>query len=228
MSSTLKTRSFVRTSVGKKIIMAITGFMLLGFVFAHMLGNLQVFLGPDKLNGYAKALKDLGGLLWVARLSILSIFIVHLVMAIMLTLENRAARPIPYHVQATQTASYASRTMIWSGIIIFTFLVYHLLHFTLGVTNPEFAHLQDAKGRTDVFRMVVTGFQSPAVSISYIVAVTALCLHISHGFFSAFQSIGFNHPSKEKTIRFISNGFALIIFIGNVSMPLSILLGCVK
>jgi succinate dehydrogenase / fumarate reductase, cytochrome b subunit len=228
MSSALKTRSFVQTSVGKKTIMAITGFALLGFVIAHMLGNLQIFLGADKLNAYAKALKDLGPLLWVARIGLLIIFAIHLGTAFQLVAENNAARPIPYAVQTTQVASFASRTMKWTGIIILLFLIFHLAHYTFGITNPDFLDLHDSVGRHDVYAMTVAGFSNPIVSLTYILAMIALCLHISHGFFSVFQTLGVNHPEREGLFKKASNGLALVIFIGNVSMPLSILAGLVK
>ncbi|MDX1959324.1 MAG: succinate dehydrogenase cytochrome b subunit [Leptospiraceae bacterium] len=228
MSSALKTRGFVQTSVGKKIVMAITGFLLLGFVIAHMLGNLQIFLGPEKLNAYAKALKDLGPLLWVARIGLLATFAAHLGCAILLVLENNAARPVPYQVHASQISSFASRTMKWSGIIILLFLLYHLAHYTFGVTNPEYLDLKDSLGRHDVYAMVVAGYKNPIISITYVFAMAALCLHLSHGFFSVFQTIGVNHPNREELFRKASNGLALLIFVGNSSMPLSVLLGLIK
>jgi succinate dehydrogenase / fumarate reductase, cytochrome b subunit len=208
--------------------MAITGLLLVGFVIAHMLGNLQIFLGADKLNNYAKTLQSLGGLLWVARIGLLVIFFVHLSTAIRLTLENKSARPVPYAVFNTHKASFASRTMPQTGIIIALFVVYHILHFTVRATNPEYSNLMTPDGHADVYAMVVSGFTNPIISLIYIVAQAVLALHISHGFFSVFQTIGLNHPSKDAKVKLISNALAFLIFIGNSSIPLAVLAGVVK
>ncbi|MCB1144041.1 MAG: succinate dehydrogenase cytochrome b subunit [Leptospiraceae bacterium] len=228
MSSTTKTRGILQTSVGKKLVMAITGLALIGFVIAHMLGNLQIFLGPERLNAYAKTLQNLGALLWVARIGLLLIFVTHLRMAMVLTMENRAARPVPYAVNATHKASFASRTMIMSGMIIFLFLVYHILHFTMGVTNTEFAALKTPEGDHDVYKMVIMGFSNPIVSGIYILAQAFLALHISHGFFSVFQTLGWNHPSYDLKVKLVSNGLAVLIFLGNSGIPVSVLAGVIK
>jgi len=217
------TKSYINTSVGKKIIMAVTGLLLYGFVIMHMLGNLQVFAGPEKLNAYAKFLQDLGGLLWVARLGLLAAVCAHIFVAVKITLENKAARPVPYFNQQTQVASYASRTMKYSGLIVFAFLVYHLLHFTLGVTDPVAHSLKDSLGRHDVYGMVIAGFSNPLVSGSYIISMALLCMHLSHGFFSLFQTLGINQPEYDAKLKLVSNLIALGIFAGNSSMPLAVL-----
>ena len=218
------TKSYINTSVGKKVIMAISGLLLYGFVIMHMLGNLQIFAGPEKLNAYGHFLQSLGGLLWVARLGLLAAVGAHIFVAIKLTLENQAARPIPYYSQHTNVASYASRTMKYSGIIIFAFIVYHLLHFTLGVTDPTAYALKDGSGRHDIYGMVVAGFSNPIVAGSYIFAMGLLCLHLSHGFFSMFQSLGINQPEYDAKLKLAANIFALGIFLGNSSMPIAVLL----
>ena len=215
------TKSYINTSVKKKIIMAITGLMLYGFVIMHMVGNLQVFAGPEKLNAYAKFLQSLGGLLWVARFVLLAAVGTHIYVAVKLTLENAAARPVPYLKQQTRVASYASRTMKYSGLIIFAFIVYHLLHFTLAVTDAEASRLKEMH---DVYGMVVAGFSNPIVSLSYIFAIGLLCIHLSHGFFSLFQSLGINQPEYDAKLKLAANIFALGIFLGNSSMPVAVLL----
>ncbi|HMV45337.1 MAG TPA: succinate dehydrogenase cytochrome b subunit [Leptospiraceae bacterium] len=218
------TKSYLNTSVGKKVIMAISGLVLYGFVIMHMLGNLQVFSGPEKLNAYGHFLQSLGGLLWIARLVLLGAVGIHIYVAVKLTRENMAARPIPYYNQRTNVASYASRTMRYSGLIIFAFIVYHLLHFTLGVTDPAGFALKDSIGRHDIYGMVISGFSNPLVSGSYIIAMALLCLHLSHGFFSLFQSLGINQPEYDAKLKLVSNLFALGIFVGNSSMPIAVLL----
>lgn len=224
--------SFFQTSIGKKIIMAITGFIWFGFVVMHMLGNLQVYQGAEKLNAYAKFLKDLGPLLWVARIGLLVAFVGHVVVAIQLKRENSNARPVSYAKNSTIQASLASRTMIYSGLLLLTFLVYHLLHFTLGITNPEHYtnvyQLKNGEMVHDVYAMVILGFQQAPISIAYIVFMFFLALHFSHALGSMFQSLGIFAPKHNPTIQKLSSALALIVFIGNSSMPLSILLGFVK
>lgn len=215
---------FLQISVGKKLVLATTGLILIGFVVVHMVGNLQVFAGQEKLNAYAYMLQNLGPLKWLARIFLLSAFVLHLVTAIRIVLENAKARPIPYQKEATHVASFASKTMRQSGIIIALFLIYHIFHFTV---LPDHG-IKDALGRHDAFKMVVTGFSVWYVSLIYIIAQTALSLHLSHAFFSIFQTFGLNRPSIEPNIKLASNGLAAILFIGNCSIPVSILLGIVK
>jgi len=231
MSSTTLNRGFLQTSVGKKSIVAITGALLLGFVIAHMLGNLQIFLGADKINSYAKTLQDLGGLLWIARIGLLVAFVVHIAMAIKLTLENKAARPVPYAVNKVHHASLASRIMPYTGTVILAFVIYHLLHFTLASFNPEYKELLDEQGRHDVYKMVIAGFSNPLSSLFYILAQACLALpigHLSHGIFSIFQTLGVNHPNIDTRIKVASIAVSLIIFLGNSSIPVAVLAGVIK
>lgn len=207
--------------------MAVTGLLLFGFVFVHMLGNLQIFLGQDALNDYAKHLADLPALLWPARVVLLSLLLLHIGTAISLSFENRRARPVRYVRETTIQASYASRTMMMSGVIVFLFIVYHILHFTLGRVQPQFYGHLDAHGHKDVYSMVVLGFQNVFVSASYIVAMAALCLHLSHGFQSLFQSLGLRDEKSGPCLTKLSRALALLIFIGNSSIPVAILLGLV-
>lgn len=220
--------SVLRSSVGRKFVVAVTGLLLTGFVVAHMLGNLQVFLGPDALNDYAKHLQSLPGLLWPARIALLSIFIVHIAVSLSLAFENRRARPDGYRYQDTVQASLASRTMVWTGITIFLFTVYHLLHFTWGAAHPAFFHLVDEKGRNDVYSMVVLSFREPLISGVYIAAMAALCFHLSHGIASIPQSLGLSDAGKRPFFEKAATALSWLIFLGNASMPVAALLKILK
>jgi succinate dehydrogenase / fumarate reductase, cytochrome b subunit len=218
------------SSVGKKFIMAATGLALFLFVFLHMVGNLQIFLGWEELNRYGAFLQGNVELLWPARIALLVIVSLHIWSAIKLTLENRAARPQPYARQELVAASYASRTMFMSGLIILAFIIFHLLHFTAQVrainfTGKNFVDLQDAKGRHDVFAMVVLGFQNPWVSAFYIIAMFLLFLHLSHGLSAMFQSLGCKSPAYALLINRSAAVISWLIFLGYVSIPVAVLLG---
>ena len=208
--------------------MAISGVLLFLFVIAHMLGNLQVFLGPESLNAYGAFLKSKPGLLWSMRLILLVIVVFHIVTGIQLALQNRRARPVRYANSKPPYANLASRTVLISGLVIFSFVAYHLMQFTLGVTNPEYLHLEDSKGRHDVYRMTVEGFSYPGVTLFYVIAMGLLCLHLSHGVSSAFQSLGLKNKRTESLICRLSQIAAIVIFVGNSSMPLAVLFGFVK
>lgn len=220
--------SFFKSSIGKKYIVAVTGFLLFGFVVAHMLGNLQIFLGQEALNSYAEHLKELPALLWPARILLLAALIAHVGVAITLARQNRAARPIGYAYQNTVKASYASRTMVASGLIIFLFVIYHLLHFTFCVAHPDYCGRLDPKGRQDVYSMVVLSFQNIGISGVYILAMAALCNHLSHGLASMFQSTGLRSRATDAAIKKFAATFSLLIFIGNSAIPVSVLLGWIK
>ncbi|EMJ93245.1 succinate dehydrogenase cytochrome B subunit, b558 family [Leptospira alstonii serovar Sichuan str. 79601] len=207
--------------------MAVTGLVYFGFVVVHMLGNLQIFLGQEKINAYGQSLRDIEPLLWVARVILIVSFIIHVYYAITLSIENKQARPVPYAKNNTVQATLASRTMALTGLLIFSFIVYHLLHFTLGVTNPDQFAMTDSKGRHDVYTMVVLGFQNPIVAGSYIFAMFLLASHISHGVASVFQTLGLSTPFLSGKIKAGAILFALFIFVGNTSIPLSIWLGYV-
>lgn len=221
-------RPALSSSIGSKTVMALTGLGLLGFVLAHMLGNLQIYAGPEKLNGYAKTLQDLGPLLWVMRGGVAALFLVHVLSAFSIVRANRAARPVPYVGREDQVTTYAASTMIYSGLVVLAFVVFHLLHLTLGVTHPDHYASRTATGGHDVYTMVVLGFRQAPVAIAYVVAQAILCLHLSHGASSAFQTLGVTHPR----LAFLKAGFgkavAAVIFVGNVSIPLSVLAGLVK
>lgn len=220
------------SSVGKKFIMAISGCGLFLFVVLHMLGNLQLFLGPAALNRYAHFLQTTPELLWPVRIGLLVLVGLHIWSASALTLENRASRPIPYaHGQPPYAASYASRTMFVSGLIVAAFIVFHLLHYTvcvraLNFTGKDFAHLTDPRtGYHDVFAMVVYGFSVWYVSLFYIVGVGLLCLHLSHGISALFQSLGLRNPAWWPILRKFALIAAVVLFLGFISVPAAVMLG---
>ena len=216
-----------RSSLGKKYVMAITGLLLFLFVIVHMLGNLQVYIGPNAMNAYAELLKSKPALLWTARVGLFVVAVLHIISALQLAAENRAARPQPY-AEGKPIASYAARTILVSGLIILAFVVYHLMHFTFGVTNPEFMEMHDSMNRHDVYRMVVDGFRNPWVPVFYIISMGLLCLHLSHGVSSIFQSLGIRRKSTLAAFNRFAQISAVVIFIGNCSIPISILAGVVK
>jgi succinate dehydrogenase / fumarate reductase cytochrome b subunit len=214
---------FFGTTVGKKVVMAATGVILFGFVVGHMIGNLQVYLGPETLDHYGAFLREFGhgAALWVARATLLVSVILHIWAATALTLTSAAARPIGYRQQAWRESTYASRTMRWSGPILLLFIIYHLLHFTTGTVHPSFVH-------GSVYHNVITGFSSWPVSIFYIVAQLALGLHLYHGIWSMLHTLGLSHPQYDRLRSAFSTLFALIVVIGNISIPLAVLTGAVR
>ena len=229
-------RPLPRSSVGTKYVMAVTGLLLIGFVLAHMAGNLLIFAGKDALNGYAHALEERPGLVWAARVILLAIFVLHIVLGIRLTRDNMRARPVRYVCEGTIQANWASRHMLLTGLVILAFVIYHLLHFTLGVTDPTHfkrsLHLYQPadlaqRPEYDVAAMVVAGFQQPVVTLVYVVAMFFLALHLFHGASSWFQSLGLNGRGYDKVINWVGPVLALIVLIGNCSIPLAILAGYV-
>ncbi|HVG22223.1 MAG TPA: succinate dehydrogenase cytochrome b subunit [Blastocatellia bacterium] len=218
------------SSLGKKYIMAISGFALFLFVIAHMAGNLQIFLGREAINAYAEFLKSKPGLLWSARAGLLILVILHITAAIQLVSENNDARPVKYEEGRPTAASLASRTIFVSGLVIFAFVIYHLLHFTFGVTNPEFLTAKDPGDplRHDVYGMMINGFSNPWVSAFYIISMGLLCLHLSHGVSSAFQSLGIRNKGNVRAIHRTARIAALVIFVGNCAIVLAVLLRWVR
>lgn len=221
---------FFTSSIGAKVLMAITGLGLLVFIVGHLAGNLLVLGGPDTFNGYAAALKSRPVLLWTARVGLIALFVIHIVLSLWTKLRDREARPIRYAVEATRVASFASRNMLVTGLLILAFLLYHLAHFTLGWTNPaDFPGHDplDPNAPNTVFSMVVHGFRRPGISILYGVAMVLLGLHISHGFSSLFQHLGLWGQRFARWIR--AAGVAVAVAIGAlfVLIPVSILLGII-
>lgn len=224
-------RTLVRiydSTLGKKYIMALTGFALFAFVIVHLMGNLQIFLGREPLNAYAAFLKSKPVLLWMARVGLLVVFVLHILTAVQLWQRNRAARPVKYAVGKPPVSTLANRTLIVSGAIILAFVIYHLLHFTVGITDPQAYALRDSLNRHDVYGMVVEGFRHPLVSAFYIVAMALLCLHLSHGVSSMFQSLGIRNNVYDKSFDRFAKIAAALIFIGNCSIPIAVLVGWVK
>lgn len=219
---------FLCSSLGKKYIMAITGLGLMGFVVAHLLGNLQIFIGAEAINNYAQKLKDLGGLLWVARIGLIGLFVGHAVTAAQLSIENKKARPIAYQNPSTIKATLSSRTMIISGLVVLSYLIYHILHFTIHCADPSFSALVDAQGRHDVYRMIVLGFSNTAVSVAYIVAMFFLAAHLKHGASSVFQSLGLNNSKFRCLTEWFGPVFSAIVFLGYGSIPFSVWMGWVR
>lgn len=216
------------STVAVKYLVAVSGAVLVAFVFAHMLGNLQVYLGPDSLNAYAASLRGLGGLLWVARIGLLAALVIHVWGIAALTLRNRAARGEPYERKMPLLSSFASRHMLLTGSIILAFVVYHLLHFTLGWVQPEHFHLYDSAGRHDVYSMVVQGFRNPAIALSYIVAMGFLGLHLGHGTASAFRSAGLSGRQLRSTFEGLGRLVAVSVVVGNISIPVMCLVGVLQ
>lgn len=223
-------KSVFQSSLGKKYLMAFTGFFLFLFVLAHLVGNLQVFLGPEAINRYGHFLQTNVELLWPARVVLLTFLVVHIWAATKLSLENKAARPVGYAVYQPKGSTYASRTMLMSGTIAFIFIVYHILHYTaevqyINLTGRNFASFVDAEKRHDIFKMMVVGFSNGRVSAFYILGIGLLCLHLSHGASSMFQSIGWKNdaygPFLDKAARLV----AVLIFAGYISIPVAILCG---
>ena len=220
--------AFYQSSIGKKFIVAGTALILILYVLGHLLGNLQIYIGQDRINTYAQFLHDLGPILLVIRIFLLATLVTHIVATIQLAQENRLAKPQKYAVAVYQRSTMASRTMIVSGLIVLCFIIYHLLHFTLQVTDPEFREVHDSLGRHDVYRMLILGFRHPLVSLFYIVGLFLLTSHLSHGFASVVQTLGINN---RKIGNFVSTGgqiLAWAIFVGYVSIPVTIFLGIIR
>lgn len=233
-----------RSTIGRKLLMAVTGLILIGFVVGHLVGNLQVFSAPDKLNGYAHFLQSLGPLLWVARIGLLVAVGIHVWAATVLTLENHAARDVGYGVKHTIRATVTSRTMRWTGYVVLAFIVYHIAHFTIGVaqagtfktalehyTMTSEYHIAGfpvvAVGTEvhDVHSMVIYGFQNIFVSVFYIIAVGLLSMHLAHGTDSMFQTLGVRSGRWSAGLRKLSLAFATLYFLGNLAIPGAVLLG---
>jgi succinate dehydrogenase / fumarate reductase, cytochrome b subunit len=218
----------VKSSLGKKYLMAVTGIGLFIFVIGHMLGNLQIFLGAEAINRYGHFLQTTPEILWPSRIGLLAFVLVHIAAGISLAIENRQARGQQYEVQRIVDASQASRTMLLSGCVIFSFVVFHLAHYTLMTLHPEFRNLHDAEGRHDIYRMLVFGFQNEAVSVFYVISIGLLCWHLSHGIGAMFQSLGLKNQIYVTRIDRFAQVAAVVIFLGYVSIPVSVLAGVIK
>lgn len=217
------------TTIGKKAIMAVSGIILFGFVIGHMLGNLQVYLGQKPFNEYAAFLHSTPTLLWGTRVTLLLAVTAHIVSAVQLARLNMGARPRRYQVQKSRATTYAARTMVWSGPILLVYLFYHLAHLTLGYSNGlGYDHYAlDPNGLRDAYGAVVTSFKVPWCVGIYVVAQVMLGMHLYHGAWSMFQSLGLNHRRYNETLRSAASAIALATVAGFIAVPLGVFLGWV-
>lgn len=214
---------FSDTTIGKKALIAITGVVMFGFLVGHLLGNLQIFLGPKVFNGYAASLAGMPALIWSTRLLLLTSIVVHIALTLDLARRNRAARPQRYHIKRDVVTNYAAKTMMLSGPIIAFYVLFHLAHLTLGAAViPGYAFRP-----TDAYSNFIRGFQYVPVASLYIVANTLVAMHLYHGSTSFLQSLGLSHPKYDRTVQSAALGLALFVGIGNVSLPIAVLTGLV-
>jgi succinate dehydrogenase / fumarate reductase cytochrome b subunit len=220
--------SLWRSTIGKKYVMAITGLIWFGYLIVHLWGNLKIYAGPLFLDEYASFLRTMGEpffgysqVLWIARIILIPAFILHVWAAFQLTARDRASRPRGYAMRRNVESNIASRTMIYGGVFILLFVIYHLLDFTFGTVNPSFEEGQVAHN-------VVASFSVLPVAIFYIVAMVAVGLHLFHGIWSTFQTLGWNNARTNRLIRNLATFFALALTVGNISIPLAVLAGVVK
>jgi succinate dehydrogenase / fumarate reductase cytochrome b subunit len=220
-----------RSTIGKKVIMAVTGLILVGFVIVHMLGNLQVFIGPAKMNAYAAFLQGLGELLWVARLILLAAVVLHVTAAWQLTRIKRAARPVGYTKREPQVSTVASRTMRWGGVLLLVFIVFHILHFTTGTVFPVASRpdaMYPAFSHADVYGNVISAFRTPWVVSFYVVAMLFLMLHLFHGAWSSMRTLGLSKPSRHPLHRRVATVIALVVWLGFTAVPVGVFLGVIR
>ena len=214
---------FWESANGKKIVMALTGLILFLFVLFHMLGNLQVFEGPEQLNYYGAALRRFPEVLWAVRCILIIAVLLHIWASVLLALRKSRARPVGYSTKENIASTYASRTMYWSGPILLAFIIFHLLHFTTGTIHPGGRFIEG-----DVYHNVISGFQVWYVSAWYIFSMALLGLHIRHGAWSMFQTVGFNHPRHTPILKKTALVLAAVIVAGYISIPISVMLGLLK
>lgn len=223
--------SLFRSSIGKKFLMALTGLVLFGFVTGHLLGNLQVFLPPQKINLYAHTLESFGKWLWLIRLFLFACLVVHVWLAIQLTLENRAARPQNYGTDHVNRATLASRVMTRTGLVVLAFIPFHIAHYTLRLGHPGWSEptfqLADGTRARDVYAMMIEGFSNAYVSAFYVLAVGILAYHLSHGIVSAFQSLGLKNEKWTRQVERFAVVYCWLYFLLNAAIPLSVLGGFV-
>jgi succinate dehydrogenase / fumarate reductase cytochrome b subunit len=212
---------FWRSTIGKKVVMAVTGIVLVGYILAHVTANLLIFAGPAALDAYAAKLRTLPILLWGVRILLLVSVVLHVVAAAELAVRARAARPTPYHRFEPQTSTAASRTMRWGGVAILLFVVYHILHFTTGQAHPDFIHLAP-------YHNVTTAFRVWWVAAIYIAAMVALAMHLYHGTWSMFQTLGIEHVRVNPARRRLATVIAVLVPLGFVTVPIAVLIGVVR
>jgi succinate dehydrogenase / fumarate reductase cytochrome b subunit len=221
--------TYVRSSVGAKQIMAVTGLLLVLFAIAHMIGHLVMFGGRGAYNDYAAFLQGLGhgAAKWVIRGGLLALLVAHVVAGVRLATLNRAARPVPYRVYRTRATTPWARAMIVTGLAVLAFLVYHILHFTVGLVQPEYFHQHAPDGKIDAYVMYVRGFQSLPILVSYLVGMTLLLPHLAHGISSVFQSLGWKHPKWDGLIDKGGPALAVLLYLGYIVPPLAVAVGVI-
>ena len=223
----------ILSSLGKKYLMAISGFILAGFVLVHMGGNLMIFLGQDALNAYAYKLQSIPAVLWGFRFILLTSTLVHVFTAISLVRENRAARPKSNLQEKYIQATTGSRSMGLSGAILFSFIVFHVLHYTVRVTHPEYNEIEHytlketQKHVHDVYTMVIMGFEEKWLSAVYIASMAILCLHLTHGVSSIFQTLGLRNHAWKPRLDTLAKLYGWVVFLGFISVPIAIQSGVV-
>ena len=220
-----------RTVIGKKVVMAVTGLVLVGFVIGHMLGNLKIFAGPNEINAYSQFLREVGSpalsygqLLWLVRVVLLICVTLHITAAIQLTRMSWAARPIGYSVKRDIETTFAARVMRWGGALLVVFVIFHLLHFTGGVVGFRPGQFKPLA----VYQNVVAGFAVWPVALFYIVAMGALCLHLSHGIWSMLQTLGWNTARNEARLKIVSQVIGIVVFVGFSSVPIAVMAGWLR
>ncbi|HEX3868604.1 MAG TPA: succinate dehydrogenase cytochrome b subunit [Gemmatimonadaceae bacterium] len=225
-----KILAFYRSTVGKKIIMGVTGLIGVGFVIAHMAGNLQAFIGPQKLNAYGATLHgSLGELLWLVRIVLIAAVILHVLMAYQLTRLSAAARPVDYEQRTPQVATLASRTMKWGGVLLLVFIVLHILHFTTETIDPGgWRGTTDSLGQRDVYGNLIASFRIWWVSAFYIVAMIALGMHLYHGAWSSVRTLGYAKASQHPLHRKIALTVAIVVWLGFTLVPVGVLAGLIR
>jgi succinate dehydrogenase / fumarate reductase cytochrome b subunit len=222
--ATQKALTLFDTTVGKKAALAVSGVILFGFVIGHMLGNLQVLLGPEVFNAYAAGIKDKPLLLWGVRAVLLTSLLVHTWLVLDLYGKSIAARPVAYKVKKNIATSYAGLMMKYTGPLLLAYIVFHLAHFTFpGTALGDYDHIPE-----DVYSNFVNAFSIWWVVLLYVVANLALSMHLYHGAFSMLQSVGFNHPRYNQRLKYVARGLAFLVTAGNVFLPLTVFLGLVK
>ena len=219
------------SAIGKKVVMAVTGVVLVAFVIAHMLGNLKIFAGPDEIDAYSRFLRTVGepelgygDALWVVRIVLLTCVTLHITAAYQLTRMNWKARPVSYETKKEVETSFAALTMRWGGVLLAIFIVLHIMHFTLGAVGFKPGQFKDLH----VYENVVAGFSVWPVAVFYIVAMGALCLHLDHGIWSMLQTLGWNNARTTRALQTLSRGVALVVFIGFISVPVAVLAGWLR
>jgi succinate dehydrogenase / fumarate reductase cytochrome b subunit len=221
------TRGLLASSIGKKLVAAVSGLLLLGFLLAHLAGNLQVFAGQEKVNAYAATLRGLGPLLWVARLGLIAAAAVHVLVTLRLAAENRAARGSRYAVLTPVQSRLSTRGMLLTGLMVLLFAFYHLAHFTWHAAHSQYSTRIDPAGRPDVYSMLVGSFREPSIALPYVAAMILLGLHLSHGLSSFFQTMGWRHPRRQKLLDSLGPILGGAIALGYIAIPVAVQAGMV-